>query len=138
MALGRIYPANILPCSSNFNPMQKLYSFITIVLLVTAISSKCYAQPGVGAMYIGDYSKMSSKDVMDREMEEGNWIYRLNNLKNSKYSFTVTMRDNSTREVHSEIYADSIRNRSYVMDAQSQQKIYCAQTKRISRDGITG
>lgn len=121
--------------------MQKLYSFITIILLVPCIGNKVWAQAGVGAMYIGDYSKMSSKDAMDKDMETGNWIYRLNNLKNIKYNFTVVMRDNSVKQVHSKIYADSIRNQSYLID-DSQQKIYCAQTKRISRingsDALTG
>lgn len=118
--------------------MQKLYSFITIILLVLCIGNKALAQAGVGAMYIGDYSKMSSKDVMDQEMENGNWIYRLNNLKNGKYNFTVIMKDNSTRQVHSKIYADSLRNRGYVVDAETQQKIYANQTKRINREGVIG
>ena len=120
--------------------MQKLYSFITIVLLLAIIHIKGYAQPGVGAMYIGDYSKMSSKESMDRELESGNWAYRMQTLKNVRYLFTVTMKDNSVREVRSKIYADSLANKSYLLDAENQQKIYCNQTRRITRDGngVTG
>lgn len=120
--------------------MQKLYSAITICLLILIAHSKTRAQPGVGATYIGDYSKMTSKDAMEKEMENANWIYRLNNLKNNRYSFTVTLKDNSTREVRSKIYADSLRNRTYLLDPATQQKIYCGQTKSIIRNdnGVSG
>jgi len=113
--------------------MQKLYSLVTIVLLaIIATVHKASAQPGVGATYIGDYSKMGGHETVERDLEKGNWAYRLNNLKNARYTFILTMKDNSTREVHSKLYADSVNNRSYVMD--DQQKIYCSQTRRISRE----
>jgi hypothetical protein len=113
--------------------MQKLYSFITIGLLVTGIHNVTRAQAGTGATYIGDYSKMSSGESADRNMEAGNWAYRLNNLRNSKYDFTVTMKDNSVKTVRSKIYADSLSNKSYLLDAGSGQKIYCDRTKQINR-----
>ncbi|MEO6524062.1 MAG: hypothetical protein ABIN91_20425 [Mucilaginibacter sp.] len=112
--------------------MQKLYSSITIILIVFAFGNKAKAQAGVGATYIGDYSKMGGHETVNLELERGNWAYRLSNLKNARYTFTLTMKDNSTREVHSKLYADSANNRSYVMD--DQKKIYCSQTRRISRE----
>jgi hypothetical protein len=120
--------------------MQKLYSFITIILLVLCIGNKARAQAGVGAMYIGDYSKMSSKDVMDRDMENGSWIYRLQNLKNNKYMFKVLMKNRSFKMVRSKIYADSIKNMTYLLsdepnESGEKQRIYCNQTISITRDG---
>ncbi|RKR81735.1 hypothetical protein BDD43_1886 [Mucilaginibacter gracilis] len=118
--------------------MQKIFGFITLGLLVLAVG-KVYAQPGVGATYIGDYSKMQSKESADKEMENANWIYRLQNLKNSKFNFVVTMKDNSVRAIRSKIYVDSVNNKTYLLDAESKQKIYCNQTQKINRgDAVTG
>jgi hypothetical protein len=100
--------------------------------MVFAFGSKARAQAGVGATYIGDYSKMGGHETANLELERGNWVYRLNNLKNARYTFILTMKDNSIREVHSKLYADSISNRSYVID--DQKKIYSNQTRRITRE----
>jgi hypothetical protein len=111
--------------------MLKLYTLLTISTLLFICNSKTLAQAGVGATYIGDYSKMSGHDAEARDLERGNWAYRLNNLKGGKYTFVLTMKDNSTREVKSKLYADSLANKSYVVDGQ--QKVYCDETRAIIR-----
>lgn len=121
------------------------YAFIITALLLCGIGFRVCAQPGVGATYIGDYSTMSSGRVLDKDMANGNWVYRLANLKGGKYTFKVTMIDGSVITVKSRIYADSIRNQSYLVDNDASHpnqkyKVYCNQTRQIIcvDKGITG
>jgi hypothetical protein len=118
--------------------MQKLYSSITIVILTLTLAFPALAQPVGGVSYIGDYSKMASKTAMDEEMESGSWMYRLENLKNAKYTFRVILKDNSVREIKSRIYAEKAFNKSYItytVDDRPNQifKLFCDETMVITR-----
>jgi hypothetical protein len=121
--------------------MKKLSSIITVVTLALFNSLNLQAQAGAGATYIGDYSKMSSRSVMDKEMENGNWAYRMKNLKGGKYDLTVTMMDGSVKQVKSKIYADSLKNKSYLIFTETNgqsRKIYTGETSKISAVGSNG
>jgi hypothetical protein len=110
--------------------MKKLYSLITIAILVSVFHQQTMGQPVSAPTYIGDYSKMTSGDD---DLANSSWTYRLKSLKNNKYTLSVTLKDKSVKEVNSKIYAEN--NRGYLVfdNGDQPQKIYCDETIAISR-----
>ena len=128
--------------------MKYLNKKILIVfagLLFTFCAKNALAQyPGMRAVYAKmDMQRMQQQMNMQMMMMAN---LNGNNAYNRKYTFTVTFKDSSTKQIKSRFYRDTTVKKNYLLfvdksyprsDSNRNKKIYPSQTINISREIVT-
>jgi hypothetical protein len=120
---------------------KTFFAFFLIILFIFPVKKASAQYPGMGA-----FRAQQSRQFANQQM---NTMMQTNALRNSgafynqKYTFLVTMKDGTEKEVKSSIYSDTIINKNYLLledksfkkaDTNRFKKIYPSQTVNIRRD----
>jgi hypothetical protein len=126
--------------------MKKLYTAITLILLITFL---CLSDVSAQRfpVYKPSFDPMMTNMNMNMLMMARPWYHSLGYTINNKYTYYVTMKDSSVLEIRSKIYADTLNHKSYLIynnttlkhdDPNRKQKIYADQTLKINREWPNG
>jgi hypothetical protein len=123
---------------------KKLHILLVLLLLTGTIKVSAQMPAGYNQMMANNSMRFAQQMSMQRMMNQP-WYFGSDYLQNSKYTFKVTLKDNSQLDVKSKIYADTATHKSYLIyvnkalkrdDPNRETKIYPEQTLKISRQEV--